>query len=184
MFSYYFSCDPIRFGPAHCAGSPQSTNGLEKTLGNLKKGSVMVHQQLLYPDKLHSLLFEVQSFSAKSFSQIPSDLKVDWDRICLLAQQDQLPNTFKFGGFLKRGSAQSPEILPHKSLPTCVNFVGFLPSPNYMRVLKLDSRIKYMHTSDIEVTKDAFDAKCNQPCEALWSLYDTILKAMRSKCLV
>ena len=114
VFSYYFSCDPIRFGPAHCAGSPQSTNGLEKTLGNLKKGSVMVHQQLLYPDKLHSLLFEVQSFSAKSFSQIPSDLKVDWDRICLLAQQDQLPNTFQFGGFLNRESAQTPEIMPHR----------------------------------------------------------------------
>ena len=173
MFLYYFSCDPIRFGPAHCAGSPQSTNGLEETLGNLKKGLVMVHQQLLYPDKLHSLL-----------SQIPSDLKVDWDRICLLAQQDQLPNTFQFGGFLKRGSAQTPEILPHKSLPTCDNFVGYLPSPNYMRVLKLDSRIKYMNSSDIEVTKDAFDAKCNQPCEALWSLYDTILEAMRSKFLV
>jgi len=61
---------------------------------------------------------------------------------------------------------------------------GISPLPKLHESLKLDSRIKYMNSSDIEVTKDAFDAKCNQPCEVLWSLYDTILEAMRSKCLV
>lgn len=167
----------MRFGPAHPPGEIQSTNGLEKTLGNMKAGANLVYNELLYPDKLHSFMNHTESYRPQKFAVKPSELKVDWDRIVLLSMHDKLPSTFLYGIFCNRDLTN----IPLSQVPRVKEFVAFLPSRHYMNILYLKAMSSYQSDGCAQqISQSEFVKRCNLPGETLWFLYEAVKAAIGS----
>lgn len=183
IFSYYFPKEP-KFGPAHAPGRPQSTNGLERTLGHIKEKSTVIFKHLHYPSKLDSLLNYVKDLELRPFSIVPTELKSDWDRIVSGADVDKLSSQYHFGFYFETSTGNSLDLA---QVPVTKELTAYFPTPNFLDSA-YDSALSYYSTelainvNSAYMTIERFSTLCDHPGRAMACLLQIIGNKLVGTC--